>query len=52
MCRNNISVALDMHLLVPATVLKVDFNTDSQRRVQDPLKHLTWSVLMKLVTTE
>ena len=29
--------------------MKVDFGTDNQRRVRDPLKHLTWSVLTNFV---
>ena len=29
----------------------LDFGTDNQHRVKDPLKHLTWSVLTKLCSS-
>ena len=38
MCRSKALVVLDMHLI----------RADNQRRVKDPLKHLTWNVLTKL----
>ena len=47
MCQSKVLVVLDKHLIC-ATFLKVDFGTDNQRRVKDPLKYLTWSVLAKL----
>ena len=47
MCRSKVLVVLDMHL-IGGTSLKVDFGTDNQLRVKDPLKHLTWNVLTKL----
>ena len=44
MCRSKILVVLDMHLIC-ATFLKVDFGTDNQLHVKDPLNHLTWNIL-------
>ena len=46
MCQSKVLVVLDMHL-IRAVFLKADFVTDNQRRVKDPLKRLTWSVLIK-----
>ena len=47
MCRSKVLAVFDMHLIC-ATFLKVDFGTDNQLCVKDPLKHLTWKVLTKL----
>ena len=47
MCQSKVLVVLDIHLIF-AIFLKVVFGTDTQRGVKDPLKHLTWNVLMKL----
>ena len=48
MCRSKVLVVLDIHLIC-ATFLMVDFGTDNQLCVKDPLKHLTWNVLKKVV---
>ena len=40
-------VVLDMHLIC-VIFLKVDFVTDNQPPVKDPLKYLTWHVLAKI----
>ena len=40
MSRSKVLVVLDMHLIC-VTFLKVDFATDNQLRVKDPLKYLT-----------
>ena len=47
MCRNKVLVAPDMHL-IDTTFLKVDFGTENQLHVKDPLKHLIWNALTKL----
>ena len=47
MWRSKVLVVLDMHLIC-ATLLKVDFGTDNQLCVKDPLKHLTYNGLTKL----
>ena len=46
MCGSKVLVVLDTHLIC-AAFLKVDFGTDNQLCVKDPLKHLTWNVLTK-----
>ena len=47
MCRSKVLAVLDMPLIC-ATFLKVEFGRDTQLRVKDPFKHLTWNVLTKL----
>ena len=51
MSRSKVLVVLDMHLIC-ATFLKVDFGTDNQLRVKDPLKHplkRSYKILVQVV---
>ena len=45
MFQSKVLVVLDIHLIF-AIFLKVVFGADTQRRIKDPLKYLTWSVLI------
>ena len=45
MCQGKVLVVLAIHLIF-AIFLKIVFGTDTQRRIKDPLKHLTWSALI------
>ena len=47
-CRNKILVVLVMNL---TCTCKVDFDTDNQRRIRHPFKHLTWSTLTKIYSS-